>query len=347
MALSGNIESFPLSEVLRLAARSGQSGLLRVEAGGTAGRVYFSDGFLVYATTRDRDDLGGDLGQLGMIDPHLWYPVERGEEPITSALMDGKTEDDFTRFLAERVADVLVRLLRSRHGHFDFEENADPQYITGQRFNIDDVLRGVETRVREWAKIEAVIPVADSTIHLVRDLGRRGEVTIPADTWRIIAALGLASTVEQVADATGLSDFVVARTMAGLVNEGLLEVRQELDDLETFDDVVRFEPASADWDEDEEEETELEDEPESDLDEASEPEFDSQADDESDTDSDSGSDSDSGPSTLEQVFGSTDRPIRNRRRAGSSSSSVVRTTAHAATAGRAHERRRPPRHGSP
>ena len=60
MTLSGNIESFPLSEVLRLAARAQQSGLLRVESGGIHGRIYFSDGFLTYATTRDHDDLGGD-----------------------------------------------------------------------------------------------------------------------------------------------------------------------------------------------------------------------------------------------------------------------------------------------
>lgn len=224
MTLSGNIESFPLSEVMRLAARSKQSGLLRLESGGMHGRIYFQDGFLTYATTRDHDDLGGDLGQLGLIDPHLWYPVERGEEPITSALVEGKTEDDLREFFTERVADVLVRLLRSRHGRFDFAEHSDPQYVTGQRFEIEDVLRGVESRVEQWAEIEAVIPVDDATVHLVPDLGDREEVAIAGDTWRIIAVLGAASTVEEVADQTGLSDFVVARTMAEMVDQGLLEV---------------------------------------------------------------------------------------------------------------------------
>ena len=231
MTLSGNIEAFPLSEVLRLAARSNQSGLLRVESGGTHGRVYFREGFLTYATTREQDDLGGDLTQLGLIDPHRWYPVERGEEPITSALLDGRSEADVRRFLTERVADVLVRLLRSRHGRFDFSEHSEPQYIIGQRFDIEDVLSGVEARVQEWAEIEAVIPVEDATIHLVRDLGGRDEVTIDGDTWRIVAALGAASTVEHVADATGLSDFVVARTMAELVNQGLLQVRVAADEI--------------------------------------------------------------------------------------------------------------------
>lgn len=227
MTLSGNIESFPLAEVLRLAARSNQSGLLRIESGGAHGRIYFTDGFLSYATTRDHDDLGGDLTQLGLVDPHKWYPVERGEEPIASALLDGKSEADVQRFLAERVADVLVRLLRSRHGRFDFAEHTEPTYITGQRFDIDDVLRGVEARVNEWAEIEAIIPVENATIHLARDLGGREEITITGDTWRIIAALASQSTVDGVADETGLSDFVVARTMAELVKQGLLQVRIE------------------------------------------------------------------------------------------------------------------------
>ena len=225
MTLSGNIESFPLSEVLRLAARSMQSGLLSVESGGAQGRVYFDEGLLSYATSRDQDDLGGDLGRLGVIDPHKWYPVERGEQPISFALVDGRTEADVRRFLADRIADVLVRLLRSRHGRFDFTEQSDPIYITGQRFDVEDVLRGVETRVSEWAEIEAVIPVEDATVHIASDLGDRDEVTIASDTWRILAALGSASTVDGVADVTGLSDFVVARAMAGLVQQGLLEVR--------------------------------------------------------------------------------------------------------------------------
>ncbi len=231
MTLSGNIESFPLSEVLRLAARSRQSGLLRIESGGVHGRVYFTDGLLTYATTRDHDDLGGDLTQLGMIDPHKWYPVERGEEPIASALAQGTTNEDVRRFLAERVADVLVRLLRSRHGRFDFSEEAQPTYITGQRFEVEEVLHGVEARVREWAEIEATIPVENATIHMARDLGDRDTITVDDTAWRILAALGSRSTVDGVADDTGLGDFVVAKTMADMVRKGLLEVKvaSELD----------------------------------------------------------------------------------------------------------------------
>lgn len=231
MTLSGNIESFPLSEVLRLAARARQSGLLRIESGGIHGRVYFTDGLLTYATTRDHDDLGGDLTQLGMIDPHKWYPVERGEEPIGSALAQGTTNEDVRRFLAERIADVLVRLLRSRHGRFDFSEEAQPTYVTGQRFEVEEVLHGVEARVREWTEIEATIPVENATIHMARDLGDRDTVSVDDVAWRILAALGSRSTVDGVADDTGLGDFVVAKTMADMVRKGLLEVKvaSELD----------------------------------------------------------------------------------------------------------------------
>ena len=225
MTLSGNMESFPLSEVLQLAARSKQTGLLRVESGASHGNVYFNDGFLSYASIGDDDRLGDYLTRSGIVDPHQWYPVERGEESIGAALLDGKTEADVDRFVADRIADVLVRLMRSKHGRFEFTEKIEPMYVTGLRLQVDDVMRCVEARAADWAEIESVIPAHDATIHLAADLNGRDEITIAAGAWRVIAALATASTVDGVADASGLSDFSVASTMAELVKQGLLEVR--------------------------------------------------------------------------------------------------------------------------
>ena len=52
MSLTGALEAFPLPEVLRLLARSGKSGTLRVDAAELQGRIYLADGALTYATTR-------------------------------------------------------------------------------------------------------------------------------------------------------------------------------------------------------------------------------------------------------------------------------------------------------
>lgn len=224
MALTGNIESFPVAEVLRLTARSRQSGVLRVEAGGVQGRIYFSGGQITYATSRDDDSLSDDLAAAGLIDPHLWYPVERGEAPIQSALAEGANPVALRNFLADRIADVLVRIMRSRHGRFDFTDGAAGRYEVGEGFAVEEMLLGVERRVAEWAQIEAIVPSVNATVSLAPHLGERAEVTVTADTWRILAALKGKSTVWSVADKCGLSEFAAAKAMADLVRKGLVVV---------------------------------------------------------------------------------------------------------------------------
>ncbi len=221
MSLTGNLESFPLAEVLRLAARTKQSGLLRVEAGGTHGRLFFLEGALTFGSTREEDDLGGELTKAGLIDPHKWYPVERGEQPVESALTDGTNPGDLRRHIADRLTDALIRLMRPRHGTFDFVDDSTPRYHTTQVIDVDECLGAAESRVAEWAAIEAVIPTAWRRLTL-SPVPPAESVTLNADTWRILAALRGKGSIEEVAERMGLSDFQAARAMAEMTRAGLL-----------------------------------------------------------------------------------------------------------------------------
>lgn len=227
MALTGNLESFPLAEVLRLAARSRQSGLLRVECAGTQGQLFFADGHLTNGTTRDHDDLGGDLTKIGLIDPHKWYPVERGEAPIESAIADGRDPSELRIQITERITDVLIRLMRSKHGTFDFADDVKPLYLSDVRVDVEQCLGAAEERVAEWQSIEALIPSTSHRMVLSGNIGDAPSVKLPAPTWRIVAAMTARTTVEDVADRTGITDFQAAKAMAELVKVGLLEVAPE------------------------------------------------------------------------------------------------------------------------
>lgn len=54
------------------------------------------------------------------------------------------------------------------------------------------------------------------------------EVTITADTWRLLSALNGQGTVEEVAARLGATDFQIAQVMALMVRQGLLEVVDQL-----------------------------------------------------------------------------------------------------------------------
>ncbi len=229
MALTGTLESIPLPEVLRMLARSRKSGCLRVDAGGLQGKVYMSDGWLSYATTRRDQDLRADLLSAGMVDEAGWKHVERRERSIGEILTAGFAHDDLTQFITEQITDVLFRLSRPGHGTFDFGEDVGPQYPTEQQINIEVCLDEAEKRIAQWRMIEEVIPGVNFRLRMVQKLPEEArEVTITADTWRLLSALNGQGTVEEVAARLGATDFQIAQVMAQMVRQGLLEVVDQL-----------------------------------------------------------------------------------------------------------------------
>lgn len=229
MALTGTLESIPLPEVLRMLARSRKSGCLRVDAGGLQGKVYLTDGWMTYATTRRDQDLRADLLSAGMVDEAGWKYVERRERGIAEILTDGHQREDLTHFITEQITDVLFRLSRPGHGTFDFGEDVGPHYPTEQQINIEVCLDEAEKRIAQWRLIEEVIPGVNFRLRMVQVLPEEArEVTITADTWRLLSALNGQGTVEEVAARLGATDFQIAQVMALMVRQGLLEVVDQL-----------------------------------------------------------------------------------------------------------------------
>ena len=229
MALNGRLESIPLGEVLRMLARSRKTGCLRVEASGVDGKIFLNDGRLIYATTRRDDDLRADLLNAGFVDPEHWQLIERRERSIAEVLQGGTTTEDLRDFLAEQGTEVIFRLTRTGRGTFDFGDDVAPRYDAGESVDIEICLGDAEHRAAQWAEIEEVIPGTKFRVSMVHALpeGAR-EVTLTADTWRLLTALAGQGTIEEVAQRLGSSEFSVAKAMASLVRQDLLAVVDQL-----------------------------------------------------------------------------------------------------------------------
>ncbi len=228
MALTGRLESIPLGEVLRMLARSQKTGCLRVEAGGVEGKIYLTDGRLVYATTRRDDDLRSDLLNAGFVDTDDWMRVERREQTVTQVLSEGHTAADLRDFLVEQGTEVIFRLSRPGRGTFDFGDDVAPRYDAGEMVDVEICLSEADRRAEQWADIEEVIPGTKFGLRMAQSLPEgASDVTLKVDTWKLLAALGGHGTIAEVAHRTGTSEFVVAKAMANLVRQELITVTEE------------------------------------------------------------------------------------------------------------------------
>ena len=227
--LQGDLAAFPLREVVLLLAERRQTGVLRVETGSLTGRVFFVEGLVTYATTRDGD---GSVAALAKLDSRPERD-RRGRNPR------GKWPEPFRPLILQQIGEVLVRLSHGVSGRFWFVEGVTTRAYGRdeiQRFEVDEVLSATEGRRKEWAEISRVLP--DPSVRLVMCPHLAPGVTravLSAAAWPVLAAVGGVATVQEVAERLKLFELSAARLIADLCVEGLVVAEHLLETAGTID----------------------------------------------------------------------------------------------------------------
>ena len=177
MALLGTLAEFHVDDILLLLAGTKKTGVLAVEGGRRAGRIWMDAGHLVGAELADQHD----------------------------------------------AATVVFELLRLSDGKFAFEGGAMPANL-GAPQDVQTVLAQARTKLAEWREIERVVPSMASIVVLDAAAGEKGPLTITAEQWRTVAAVGPGGTVGEVATRLGLPEFDTCKAVKDVVDAGLVTV---------------------------------------------------------------------------------------------------------------------------
>lgn len=121
-------------------------------------------------------------------------------------------------------AEVLFDLLRIDQGRFSFEDGVAPP-APGPRLEVPAILAEARSKLAEWQQIAAVVPSMGSIVALDANGGAgTGDITIGADEWRTVAAVGAGGTVREVADRLSAGEFAACKAVRALVDAGLVTV---------------------------------------------------------------------------------------------------------------------------
>jgi hypothetical protein len=225
MALTGNLEVFPLQEVLRMLARSNKTGCLRISAGSAQGRVFIANGALTLAMTATDDELRRQIVAAGLVSEEDLRRLDVSGGTLLDVVSAEGGHADLTDFVREHVVESLYRIRKPGAGNFDFMVDVLPRYATGLTFDAEVAVSEAERRANEWADIESVIDDMGLPLIMARRLPDDNSVTLNPTTWEVLSSLGDGASVKTVSDRLGLSLFRAARELAGLVRNDLVEVR--------------------------------------------------------------------------------------------------------------------------
>lgn len=137
---------------------------------------------------------------------------------------------------AKHAADVVFELLRFDEGSFVFDDGEEP-HEPGEASGVDEAISAAQALLVEWTEVEAVVPSMNSWVSLVTELDGT-EVTVTAPQWKLLAALGGGATVRALGNRFQITDLKISRRVKGLVEAGLVELGEPVDDQEDtrFDD---------------------------------------------------------------------------------------------------------------
>jgi hypothetical protein len=224
--LQGDLAAFPLRDVVLLLSQQAQTGVLRVETGQLTGRVFFVDGHVTYATTRDGDGSVAALARLGSRPER----DRRGRNP------GGKWPDPARPLILQQIGEVLIRLGHGVSGRFWFVEGVTTRAYGEndiERFEVGEVLAAADARRKEWAEIARVLP--DPSVrfvmrpHLAPGVQR---AVVSAVSWPVLAAIGGGATVQEIAERLSMFELAAARMIADLYAEGLVIDERDADEPE-------------------------------------------------------------------------------------------------------------------
>ena len=122
-----------------------------------------------------------------------------------------------------RLEEVCFEMLEAERGSFEFHPGKPSSLPVGERFKADEVLAQARKRLEEWHRLQEVIPSLDLQPRLVLDLSA-AEVTLDRERWRMLTAVDGRRNLRAIGRVLNLSDFDVCRVMAGLVDDGIVEL---------------------------------------------------------------------------------------------------------------------------
>ncbi len=238
MALVGNLRDFPLADFLYLVDRGYKTGRLRIRSQkGSTATLYFQKGKLVYATSSAREErLGERLVRAGKLTPEqLQQALQRQKsrdqgKPIGAILIElgYVTPEEVREHVRAQIEETVYDLLTWPEGEFAFEAGnmISPEAARlAVPMEIEELIIEGMRRIDEWDEIRELIPDPSVVPHFIRQPGGRGKgVNLTPKEWRVFARINGRNSVADIAAATGLSEFDVAKILYSFAAAGLIEV---------------------------------------------------------------------------------------------------------------------------
>ena len=257
MALQGTLKDFGLAEILQLISMQYKTGVLTLENDQDTVKVYFEEGCVVSADTRQRnleDLLGSVLIRGGLLDQKQLNRALRQQKRTLQRLgylllqLQMISPQDLGRALHQQVSQIVFKLFRWQDGQFQFTslEAIDYDRDIFDPISAESLLMEGARMIDEWPLLERRIH-SDSIIFNITavggdvlagnldgplamavgsDISPSPAVEIDPDWVAMLQSINGVRSVREICDQSTLSEFDGYRGLCEFLSQSWIEIVQ-------------------------------------------------------------------------------------------------------------------------
>lgn len=230
MAITGNLETMNLAELLQWLANNKQTGTLIVSDGSVEKRIYLQDGRILSSSSSDpRRLLGHFLVSKGVITEDVLSQAISvqsqqggllGEILVEGGAVDQATLDRMLRLNAE---ENICDLFAWEAGSFEFQDGVLPEHdLVALSVNITGLIMEGMRRIDHATAMKEVIPSPQCVPVAVASLVDEDQLD---PGWRgVLEAVDDDRSIEDICLHTHSSEFFVCQVLHGKIIEGKLKI---------------------------------------------------------------------------------------------------------------------------
>lgn len=241
MSLKGSLTEFSMADIFKMLGLTGKTGCLKVVKKEAEGSVYFREGKVFFAATRqNRVLLGVRLVEEGLVTPEQLseglaeQKSGKSSERLGQILIKRGHIDEAVlhHFVIEQIEDSLYQIFEWQDGDFAFagDEMADEEDI-GVYLTAEEVISEAGRWREEWKQIRKILPELDVKVNL--GLPDDGEAkSLEPEEWRLVYLMDGKCTLSSLQKKAGMTKLGLCRVLAGMINKKLV-VATSLDESAT------------------------------------------------------------------------------------------------------------------
>ncbi len=234
LSIQGTLAETTVPDLFRSLLRSGETGVVSLEAIGRNDVIYFNEGRIIFASSSDPDmGLGEVLLRGGELTLHQY---NQAMERLVVARRIGALlcelgylqPEELMRALERQASAIVLNAIRYRTGSYTIEFTSEfPPEIISLPLNTERLILDGVQGIEYWSVISRGLARLDRLLQKVPGADMRTySMELTDEESHVLSLLSESGTVEDICSRSYLSNFVTCRTLWALLSVNLIAEAQ-------------------------------------------------------------------------------------------------------------------------